>query len=83
MTNRELIKIAMPLFSLTNEQWDIIEKHLQKISSESGTNSLLFKTLDLLFRNQCRIEISANYNEYYFDKLDEEIRGESTCIQVI
>lgn len=64
MTHRELIEKAMPLVSLNNEQWELLNEHLSK---QKGA---LYEVLDLLLTNQSRVEVMSNYNDYYGDRLD-------------
>ena len=68
MTNRDLVQKAMPLASLTNEEWEEVNKHLAK---QSGT---LFNALQTLITNQSRIEVMTNYYDYYADTLDSPLR---------
>ena len=71
LTNRELLLNAMPLFSLSRNQWNII---LQYASSQSGE---LSKALEVMITNQSRLEVIRNYRDYYDDKLDEQVCNES------
>ena len=61
MTNRELLQKAMPLISLTENEWNVLNDYLQKVS---GTQ--ISAILDKLITNQSRIEIMSNYADYYF-----------------
>jgi hypothetical protein len=77
MTNRELLRFAMPLKKLSTEQWDSVWKHLEKLYAEQPSSPLYLAFVQLLL-NQSRIEISNNYNDYYFDTLDE-VAGKNAC----
>ena len=77
MTNRELLRFAMPLRSLSAEQWDCVWEHLNELYSEQSDSPLYTAFVQLLL-NQSRIEISNNYNDYFFDTLDE-VAGKKAC----
>ena len=68
MTNRELLQKAMPLTSLAENEWNVLNDYLQKVS---GTQ--ISAILDKLITNQSRIEIMSNYADYYFDNLDKPL----------
>lgn len=72
MTNRELLQKAMPLTSLSREQWNVFQKHLESIKEP-----VLLSALKLLEQNQCRLEIIDNYINYYSDTLNEEVIEEN------
>lgn len=80
MTNRELLQKAMPLVSLSNEQWESVNALIKSIESKSDSGSILLESLEILTKNQSRIEITDNYREYYFDTLDKDIRDKNICI---
>ena len=71
MTHRELLNMAMPLISLTNEQWDLICEHLEKHDAE------LSAIIRILICNQARIEVTGNYLDYYFDSLEKQVSAET------
>ena len=77
MTNRELLQKAMPLVSLSNSQWELINEHLSKQKGE------LFTALETLLVNQSRIETISNHNDYYFDKLDDTLSECSSCLSYL
>lgn len=77
MTNRELVQKAMPLVSLSNEEWETINKHLEK---QSGT---LFNALQTLITNQARIEVMGDYYDYYSDILEQPLRDCSVTTTAI
>ena len=65
MTHRELIQKAMPLVNLTDKEWDLVEKHIEK-------QDLVLKTaFNKLIQNQSKLEIVTNYLDYFGDRLDE------------
>lgn len=77
MTNRELILKAMPLYNLTNEQWDAVNRLL-----DSETDSVLKSALKTLFTNQARIETITIINDFNNDVLDNNVY-ETQSIQFI
>ena len=62
MTNRELLQKAMPLYNLTNDQWQLIENHLEKVSD--GDLKSVLKTLH---ENQAKLETLNMVSDYYSD----------------
>ena len=78
MTNRELLQKAMPLTSLTENEWNVLNDYLLKVS---GTQ--IFAILDKLITNQSRIEIMSNYADYYFDTLDKSVPECSVELQAV
>lgn len=77
MTNRELLRFAMPLKSLSADQWESAWKHLNELYDKHSDTPLYSAFVQLLL-NQSRIEISNNYNDYFFDTLDE-VAGKNVC----
>lgn len=71
LTNRDLMRNAMPLVSLSRKQWSLILKHTENI--ECAGDGELFKTLETLIDNQSRLEVIGGYVEYYKDTLDEPV----------
>lgn len=51
MTNKELILKAMPLYNLTNDQWDSVQKLI-----ETTSDKLLLSALETITSNQSKIE---------------------------
>jgi len=78
MTNRELLQKAMPLTSLTENEWNVLNDYLSKVS---GTQ--ISAILNTLVTNQSRIEIMSNYTDYFFDKLDESLPECSVELQAV
>lgn len=78
MTNRELLQKAMPLTSLTENEWNVLNDYLQKVS---GTQ--ISAILDKLITNQSRIEIMSNYADYYFDVLDKPLTRCNVELQAV
>ena len=78
MTNRELLQKAMPLTSLTENEWNVLNDYLLKVS---GTQ--ISAILDKLITNQSRIEIMSNYADYYFDTLDKPLLRCSVELQAV
>ena len=78
MTNRELLQKAMPLTSLSEQEWNILNDYLVKVS---GTQ--ISAILNTLITNQSRIEIMTNYFDAYGDILDEPVRQCNVQLQAV
>ena len=68
MTNRELLQKAMPLKSLSEQEWNVLNDYVEKLKDNS-----IYVVLQTLITNQSRIEVMANYFDYFADKLDEPV----------
>lgn len=75
MTNKELLLQAMPLCTLSENEWDIFLHYLDKIN-----NATLKQTMNKLKFNQARIEIIGNYLDYYSDIADQPVNKKSRPI---
>ena len=62
MTNKELLKIAMPFISLSGKQWNALVNHVDELEDK---DSEIYKTMRLLMINQARIEVIADHEFYY------------------
>ena len=71
MTNRDLLNKALPLTSLSEKEWNEITELQNKVTG------VLLSALETLITNQARIEVLANYKDYYGDRLDETVPEES------
>ena len=78
MTNRELVQMAMPLTSLTEQEWNILNDYLAKVSGNQ-----IYTILNTLKTNQSRLEVMSNYFDYYNDILDEPVRQCSVELQAV
>ncbi len=78
MTNRELVQKAMPLTSLSEQEWNALNEYLAKVSGNQ-----ISAILNTLITNQSRIEIMTNYFDAYGDILDEPIRQCSVQLQAV
>lgn len=76
LTNRELLKNAMPLKSLTRTQWNTILAYAEELKNMDN-DSVLRTTIDTLISNQSKIEIMEQYSYYYLDELDNKVCDES------
>lgn len=74
MTNRELIKTAMPLSSLSESEWNEI------IAFQDKATGSLLSALETLISNQARIEIFSCYKDYYGDRLEESVPENSIAL---
>lgn len=79
MTNRELLSKAMPLSSLTSNQWDELNKHIEEI--QRAGNTKLLAALKMIQENQARLEVMGNYFDYFSDVMDELLREKSVIIR--
>lgn len=83
ITKRSLLNKAMPLFSLSNSQWEAVSRHLEKIESSDGADMELYNALRTLQANQAKIEIMDEYCDYYGRNLDDPVREEGISGLVI
>lgn len=81
LTNRELLLNAMPLSSLSREQWKVIFKHLESLERSNKTD--LLEVLQTLCSNQSKLEVINNYTEYYFDTLNNSVPNVNCNISVL
>ena len=72
LTNRDLLKKAMPLKSITRKQWNAI---LALADGLSETD--LSIALNTMISNQAKIEIINNYSFYYSQELDKPVSDSS------
>ena len=72
LTNRDLLKKAMPLKSITRKQWNAI---LALADGLSETD--LSIALNTMISNQAKIEIISNYSFYYSQELDKPVSDSS------
>lgn len=75
MTNRDLLLQAMPLCTLAENEWDIFLHYLDKTD-----NATLRQTLNKLKLNQSRLEIIANYLDYFSDTIEQPLKEKSIPI---
>lgn len=76
MTNRELLLQAMPLYSLSEEEWNLFISHLDKVK-----NPQLLQILEKIKTNQSRLEVIGNYLDYFADAMEEPVRVDSVQIR--
>ena len=76
MTNKDLLNKAMPLTSLSNAEWDLITDYAAKIKDKS-----IVGIINKLCTNQARLEITRNYLDYYFDKIDDQVNRQSLPLE--
>lgn len=75
MTNKELLLQAMPLCTLSRNEWDIFLHYLDQIN-----NATLRLTMEKLKINQSRIEVIGNYLDYFADTIEQPICEKSVPI---
>lgn len=73
ISNRDLLKKAMPLNSFSKEQWEIFLNHLETIEALEDDDSKLVEMLHVVFENQARISVMENYCFYFNDSLDKDM----------
>lgn len=73
MTNKDLLKTAMPLVSLSRKEWNAFNSLIE--STEPDTE--LYRALSTLCSNQAKIEVISNYLFYYDEN---EFREESIVL---
>ena len=72
MTNRELLEQAMPISTLSRQEWVAIWEYAEYLEkTEKG--SKLYNAVKQLLVNQARLEVKSNYLDYFGDRLDEEV----------
>lgn len=76
MTNKELLNKAMPLTSLSNAEWDLITEYSVRLNDKQ-----IAGIIDKLCTTQARLEITRNYLDYYFDKIDDQVINESLPLE--
>ncbi len=70
LTNREMLRRAMPLYSLSRVQWNELMNYMKSEEMEKGTDSGIYRILKLIISNQAKIEIINKYCLYYSEELD-------------
>ena len=73
LTNRELVMNAMPLVSLSREQWNSIIEHCEENEVTNGCDSILVIALKTMIVNQSRLEVMSNYFDYHLEDLDNQV----------
>lgn len=81
LTNKDLVQKAMPLISLSRVEWNLFIKHVEEV--EKSNDYSLLKVLQTLIKNQARIEVIGNYNDYYADVLESPVRENSVPVQIV
>lgn len=76
MTNKDLLNKAMPLKSLSNAEWDLITDYTARINDRQ-----IVGIIEKLCTTQARLEVTRNYLDYYFDKIDEHIINDSFSLE--
>lgn len=79
LTNRDLLRNAMPLVSLEHEQWKLIMRYMETATLEKSIKDVL----ETVLVNQSRIEVLNSYGIYYGDKYDEPVPQKSVEMTVI
>ncbi|MBR6081249.1 MAG: hypothetical protein IKP60_13990 [Treponema sp.] len=82
LTNRELLANAMPLSTLSRNQWGLLLSHIESIERTQGVDSDLFKVLETLHNNQARIEIIGGYLDSHCDEINAPVREESVSVML-
>lgn len=66
---------AMPLYTLSEAEWDLLISHLENIDDLH-----LLQLLDKIRLNQARLEIISEYIDYYADLIDQPVKEKSVPI---
>ena len=75
LTRRGLLQTAMPLSTLSRVQWNAVLNHVRAVEVVGNTD--LYDAIQTLVRNQSRIEILGDYQDYFHDTLDEPVREDA------
>lgn len=73
LTNRELVRNAMPLKGLSREQWNSLICHVKNLT-ETNVNPLLESSIKTLISNQSKIEVMDLISVYYLAELNEPVK---------
>ena len=83
MTNRDLVNKAMPLMTLTREQWEAVINHLDELEKYNGRNTPLYQAFKTLQDNQAKLEVMGDYFESINYEVDEPVRQNSVPVLAI
>lgn len=75
MTNKSLLQKALSFHNLTNNQWDLLDQHIEKVTDRDL--KLVFQTL---IENQSRLEVSSMISEYYIDMYQQPLTNTTSEI---
>lgn len=72
MTNKDLLEQAMPMHSLTRQEWIAIQEYTEYLErTEKG--SILYTAIKQLLVNQARLEVRSNYLDHFNETLDDDV----------
>ena len=83
MTNRDLVNKAMPLVTLSREQWEAVIKHLDELERYNGCSTALYQAFKTLQDNQAKIEVMGDYFDAINYEYDEPVRQNSIPVLAI
>lgn len=78
ITNKELLFRAMPLTSLSRKQWESLLSHIKETETQKDSDSTLVEVLNIIIRNQARIEIIADYIDCRYEIINEPLDKEGS-----
>lgn len=67
-TNRDLLKKAMPMSSLSKTQWEKIISLMEEVQDPE-----LYHTLETITSNQAKLEVVNNYMNYFKDAINKTV----------
>lgn len=73
LTNKELVRNAMPLKGLSREQWNSLLCHVKNLA-ETNVNPLLESSIKILLSNQSKLEVMDLISVYYINELNEPVK---------
>ena len=73
MTNRDLLEQAMPMSTLTRQEWSAIQEHAEYLE-RTEKDSKLCNAVKQLLVNQARLEVRSSYLDHFNETLDDDVR---------
>ena len=80
LTNKDLLVNALPIMSLSRNQWNAFMKLLESVEREGESD--LFDALKTLCRNQSKIEILSAFGFYYNQDLSSQVPEKSIELEI-
>ena len=79
-THKELMSVAMPMVSLSREEWNILLKHIKQVEQTEVSESCLLKAFEKVISNQAKLEVSNKYMDSHMKELDDPVNEESSWL---
>lgn len=83
LTKKEMVSAAMPIMSLSREQWNSLLKHIKQVEQNEPAESVLVKTLEKISSNQAKLEVISRFFDSYIKEIDDPVNEESVCLYPI